>query len=260
MIRTVLMISSFCCFLLPGETGLRGEELLTAATPAAPVRPGLGSRPELISSLNPSALLRKMETSGAFALASVHASADEALPPRATSPADSIGDEPLEKTSDRMADMVASLRRSVTQVTLKSATELKVRDGESPQVPEDLAGEFYARFGSVRAPVMVPGVPPTLRNFYPICHNPLYFEDPNMERCGQGFGCLTEGVSAIRFFGRIPLLPGMMAANPPCSQVRALPYCPSCQKFGCDAYLPPLSARVATWEAAAAVGLIFLIP
>lgn len=98
------------------------------------------------------------------------------------------------------------------------------------------------------------------RNMYPICYNPLYFEDPNLERCGQTHGWATEFVSAARFFGRVPLVPYMMGVTPPCDCVRALPDCPVCHRFGHDAYVPSPNLHAVGLESAAVVGLIFLIP
>jgi hypothetical protein len=47
------------------------------------------------------------------------------------------------------------------------------------------------------------------------CHNPLYFEEINLERYGHNFGCMQPFVSAAAFYGRVPLMPYMMAADCP---------------------------------------------
>lgn len=98
------------------------------------------------------------------------------------------------------------------------------------------------------------------RNTYPIRYQPLYFEDPNMERCGETGGCLTEVKSIAHFAGRIPLLPYMMASDSPHKCVRALPDCPTCQQFGPDAYLPKPTVKAIAVQAAATVGAIYVIP
>lgn len=98
------------------------------------------------------------------------------------------------------------------------------------------------------------------RNTYPIRYRPLYFEDPNMERCGETGGCLTEVKSIAHFAGRIPLLPYMMASDSPHKCVRALPDCPACQQFGPDAYLPKPTVKAIAVQAAATVGAIYVIP
>jgi hypothetical protein len=48
-----------------------------------------------------------------------------------------------------------------------------------------------------------------------LCHRPLYFEEINLERYGNSFGLTQPVVSAVHFFGTIPLLPYIMAAVPP---------------------------------------------
>ncbi len=98
------------------------------------------------------------------------------------------------------------------------------------------------------------------RNTFAFRHNPLYFEDPNLERCGHSAGYLTEAVNIAHFAGRIPIVPYMMGANPPCECVRALPDCPTCHSFGTDAYVPEPTLRAIATQAAATTGFIFLVP
>ena len=101
------------------------------------------------------------------------------------------------------------------------------------------------------------------RNTFPFHHNPLYFEDPNLERCGRTSGYFTEVTSFAHFAGRIPVLPYMMTVEPPCSLVHGKPDCPTCSEFGPDAYFPnpeEVDLGGASIQAAAVVGLIFLIP
>ena len=101
------------------------------------------------------------------------------------------------------------------------------------------------------------------RNTFPFHHNPLYFEDPNLERCGRTSGYFTEVTSFAHFAGRIPVLPYMMTVEPPCSLVHAKPDCPTCSEFGPDAYIPnpdEIDLGGASIQAVAVVGLIFLIP
>lgn len=101
------------------------------------------------------------------------------------------------------------------------------------------------------------------RNTFPFHHNPLYFEDPNLERCGRTSGYFTEVTSFAHFAGRIPVLPYMMTVEPPCSLVPGKPDCPTCSEFGPDAYFPhpdEVDLGGASIQAAAVVGLIFLIP
>lgn len=101
------------------------------------------------------------------------------------------------------------------------------------------------------------------RDTFPFQHNPLYFEDPNLERCGRSAGCLTNAVSVVHFAGRIPILPYLMTTEPPRSLVRSKVDCPTGCKFGVDGYLPhpdEIDLGAAAVQAAFTVGFIFLIP
>lgn len=98
------------------------------------------------------------------------------------------------------------------------------------------------------------------RDSYPFYHKPLWFEDPNLERCGRGWGPFTSTVSAIRASANIPILPYRFTAEKPWSCVRTLPDCTTCEKFGVRAYLPPWSLSAAAVQAAATVGIIYIVP
>jgi hypothetical protein len=98
------------------------------------------------------------------------------------------------------------------------------------------------------------------RNTFAFCNGPLYFEDPNLERCGRSYGCLTTLHSTARFYSRIAILPYLATAEPPQCKVRALPDCPTCHEFGHDAEYPDWSWQGAAVQAAVVTGLVFLIP
>jgi hypothetical protein len=46
------------------------------------------------------------------------------------------------------------------------------------------------------------------------CHQPLYFEEINLERYGRSWGVLQPAVSVAKFYGRIPALPYLVFAQP----------------------------------------------
>ncbi|MEO2016424.1 MAG: hypothetical protein ABGZ53_18865 [Fuerstiella sp.] len=98
------------------------------------------------------------------------------------------------------------------------------------------------------------------RNTHEFYHHPLYFEDPNQERCGQSNGCLTTACSAVRFTTMLALTPYLTTADHPRDCVRALPDCRTCQSFGADSYFPRWSWKAAAVQTAAVTGLIFIIP
>lgn len=150
--------------------------------------------------------------------------------------------------------------RPLANVSLSSAIQAETLSGEVLKTPDDQAGQIFSGYGVYQElPAMRYGSR-WQANQTPMFFNPLYFEDPNLERCGQGHGCFTELVSAVRFFGRVPVVPYMMGANPPLSCVPSLGDCPTCHVFGCDAYLPPLDKDAAALQTACTVGLIFLLP
>lgn len=139
----------------------------------------------------------------------------------------------------------------------KAQASVSIRD-EPLAVPDNLARRHMVAQGSEFAPHVVGA--PSLNHPVPVYHQPLYFEDPNLERCGAGFGILTEAVSAIRFFGRIPLAPYMAASQSPHDCVQSLGECKVCERYGKRAYLPPPTENALALEAAVIVGLVFLLP
>lgn len=133
-------------------------------------------------------------------------------------------------------------------------------EGGALKRPENLACSFLeldapgyyftAGYGLRRAP----------RNTHNFYHNPLYFEDPNLERCGQTKACLTTLSSAVHFTTMIALTPYLTTVDHPRDCVRALPDCPTCHSFASDAYFPEWSWKAAAVQAGAVTGLIFIIP
>lgn len=79
------------------------------------------------------------------------------------------------------------------------------------------------------APMTVAAMP--YRTPYPFCHNPLYFEDANLERCGRGCGVLTSARSTGLFAAQLAILPLKAVVLHPRDHVRALPDCPACHRF-----------------------------
>lgn len=75
------------------------------------------------------------------------------------------------------------------------------------------------------------GAPRPCRDTHVFLHRPLYYEDPNLERCGQTSGCITTAVSAVHFATAIAFTPYLMAVEHPASCVRSLPDCPTCHSF-----------------------------
>ncbi len=97
----------------------------------------------------------------------------------------------------------------------------------SEQTPADLAAPRFAKAGVIYPPASEYR-PWMASSFYweapGSSHNPLYFEEINLERYGYTYGCLQPAVSAAHFFATIPLLPYEMVVHPPGEVVYSLGY------------------------------------
>lgn len=112
--------------------------------------------------------------------------------------------------------------------------------------------------------------PFTGRNFQPICYswaapglaiNPLYFEEPALERYGHSFCPILQPViSAGHFVLTVPALPWLMAIDPPneCQYVLGYYRPGECAPYVLDPI--PFSVRAAVVEGGVATALVFLIP
>ncbi|MCH8047523.1 MAG: hypothetical protein IID44_27830 [Planctomycetes bacterium] len=94
-----------------------------------------------------------------------------------------------------------------------------------------------------------------------LCHNPLYFEQVQVERYGHSLGPYLQPIaSAAHFFLTVPALPYMMGVDPPNECVYALGYY---RPGSCAPYMiPPLpiSLRGAVYQGGIVTGLAFLLP
>ena len=199
--------------------------------------------------------------------------------------------EKVKTRQELMADILEDLK-PVRQIELRKAIMLppvEVSDPNQPKKPKKLEPNEYTALAMKlpdlseednkkirepndvalailknRKPFNVVGISrdpwQASRDSYPFYHKPLWFEDPNLERCGRGCGPFTSTVSAIRASANIPILPYRFTAEKPWSCVRTLPDCSVCEKFGVRAYLPPWSLSAAVVQAAASVGVVYIVP
>ena len=108
------------------------------------------------------------------------------------------------------------------------------------------------------------------RNFAPsvfawqasnICYQPLYFEDPQLERYGHAYPFFIQPiVSSVRFTVQAAGLPYQMVLNPPCSDVYPLGYYRPGECAPKLIYQVPLNLEAALVEAGAITGVYFLFP
>ena len=168
-----------------------------------------------------------------------------------------------EEVQDPSDEVLAELKHPICSIEIRKAVEIPpLAAMEDPKLrePKDQALTMLRKrppfkFWPVYCDPWVAN-----RDSYAFHHNPLWFEDPNLERCGRGLGILSSGSSALQFCANIPILPYRMTAEPYGSCVRTLPDCTVCQKFGHNAYLPRWSWRAAAVQGAAVTGFIYLIP
>jgi len=96
-----------------------------------------------------------------------------------------------------------------------------------------------------------------------LCHNPLYFEEVNLERYGYRWPCagvLQPVVSCGQFFATIPALPYKLAAESPCECVYTLGHYRPGSAVPYQVHFPRWRPSAGAAEAGAIVGLIFAIP
>lgn len=130
------------------------------------------------------------------------------------------------------------------------------------QLPRDYAQEHGVAASPVGA-VAQRDWPMTARPWIAAAmkHRPLYFEETNAERYGYTCSyCLQPVISTAHFFGTIPYLPYLMAADCPRRCYYTLGhYRPgSCAPYRKHGW--PVSAIGGGAEAVAAVGLVAIIP
>lgn len=98
--------------------------------------------------------------------------------------------------------------------------------------PENRACQYLEADGpSYYATPQRYGAPHPNRDTYAFWHRPLYFQDANLENCGQTSGCLTTAASSVHFAALIAFSPYLLAVEHPADCVRALPDCPTCHSF-----------------------------
>jgi hypothetical protein len=94
-----------------------------------------------------------------------------------------------------------------------------------------------------------------------LCHKPLYFEDPQLERYGHSFPpCCQPLISGAHFFTRLPVLPYCMGVEPPMECVYSLGHY---RPGSCSPYMfepIPISYRGALFQAGAVVGAAAALP
>ena len=159
-------------------------------------------------------------------------------------------------------DTSAPLEHSLTAATqlLTPLATISVERGEDGVQPEDYAAVAFRAVGDERVVNRYWGTTQFSWRPTALWHRPLYFEDVNLERHRRSFGVAQPAVSAAHFFGNLVALPYQVVDQRPHECIYSLGYC---RPGNCVAYhrnRRPLSLAGGVGEAAAVVGLMFLIP
>lgn len=126
---------------------------------------------------------------------------------------------------------------------------------------EDLPADFYKRMDN--GDYMVSTVPRTVLQWEPtnLWYNPLYFEDPGLERYGHTRRDWVQPfVSTGRFFGQIATMPYQMALHPAKSQEYALGYYQPGEWAPKKRYQVPFNEEATATQMLWMTGFILLIP
>lgn len=107
-------------------------------------------------------------------------------------------------------------------------------------------------------------------------HLPLMFEEPNLERLGytpayriirgdqewtiHSPDCVQPLVSGLHFFGRVPFIPYMMGVDNPCVPIYTLGVDRPGSPVPYRRQYVALSLKGAVYQAAATVGMVYLLP
>lgn len=148
---------------------------------------------------------------------------------------------------------LAGLFKPMNQITLQE------KKPEEPK-PENLAEEMYAAYQPIEVFGSYDWLQFTDRSMYRTYHQPLYFEDPKLERCGNGWGVAQPFVSAGIFTGQALLLPYQMGSHHPDKKMWSLGDCPTCYTYPLEAYVPKPTVKNVAAQMVGTVGMIFLIP
>ena len=144
----------------------------------------------------------------------------------------------------------------VTQLT-KSVREIRIDTDPGAKAPEDRTSQLgeHSELWITREVFTFQS---PMRYSVCSCHNPLYFEEPDLERCGNTHCIFTTKLSALHFASNTLLLPYRLVTQPPCETQCALGDCRCCEEMPCQT---PLRCRLSgiLSESAAAAGFVFLL-
>jgi hypothetical protein len=155
------------------------------------------------------------------------------------------------ETEQRNQRRIESLRKPLRSIRVVAATDAPV--------PKSIADEVLRQSEAIN--LSSSGETVALPNRYTtsFCHRPLYFEELNLERCGNTYGCATNVVSGFHFLTNTAMLPYRLATQRPDCPVPTRGDCQTCQGYSHDIEPFGFESRGVLVEAAAAAGFVFLL-
>jgi hypothetical protein len=164
------------------------------------------------------------------------ANAADSLPPtpkKVSKPYTSIAPDPSCIVSDGSGvSTISSIRLNGLSTSPPSLPRDEVELAVELPRPENRACQYLDAYSpSYYATPQRYGAHHPNRDTYAFWHRPLYFQDANLENCGQTSGCLTSAASSVHFAALIAFSPYLMATECPADCVRSLPDCPTCHRF-----------------------------
>lgn len=154
----------------------------------------------------------------------------------------------IEQRNQRRIDL---LRRPLRSIRIVAAT-----DGP---VPNSVADQVLDQSETIRITSSGETVPLPARYTSSFCHRPLYFEELNLERCGNTYGYATNAVSGFHFLTNTAMLPYRLATQRPDCTQPSRGDCQTCQEYSHDIEPFGFEPRGVLIEAAAAAGFVFLM-
>jgi hypothetical protein len=130
-------------------------------------------------------------------------------------------------------------------------------------LPANLAASRFAQAGQVVAPVNQNHDWPTFSYSWEasaVGHNPLYFEDANLERYGYSHGFLQPLISGGRFFTTVVFLPYKIVAHPPSEVIYPLGYYRPGDPAPPVREIEPIKLTAGVAEAAFIIGMVIILP
>ena len=160
-------------------------------------------------------------------------------------------DEDDRRRNDRIMAGIGALKKPVSQIAIRATA-----DGA---VPENCAERFSQHQSVVSIGGLGIASPDPNRYTINFFHQPLYYEQRNLERCGLGCGCLQNGVSAAWFLWNTAILPYQVGRQHCDCLVASGGDCKTSESYPLDCKLLPVDCRGLVTQAAALAGFTFLL-